>query len=123
MWLQFLEIMLLADLVQYWVHRMFHQIPWLWKFHAVHHSAEVMDWMAGNRLHLVDLALTRSLIYIPSFILGFDDLADGRLHRICFTSLGLHSCQFEISVWLAEVCVCNTAISSLASRCRTRSDR
>ncbi len=74
MWLQFLEIMLLADLVQYWVHRMFHQIPWLWKFHAVHHSAEVMDWMAGNRLHLVDLALTRSLIYIPSFILGFDEL-------------------------------------------------
>jgi lathosterol oxidase len=73
-WIQFLEIMFLADLVQYWVHRMFHQIPWLWKFHAVHHSAEVMDWMAGNRLHLVDLALTRSLIYIPSFILGFADM-------------------------------------------------
>ncbi|MBU6238595.1 MAG: sterol desaturase family protein [Planctomycetes bacterium] len=71
--LQFFEIMLLADLVQYWVHRLFHQIPWLWKFHAVHHSAEVMDWMAGNRLHLVDLALTRGLIYIPSFILGFDE--------------------------------------------------
>ena len=74
LWLQFLEIMVLADFVQYWVHRMFHQIPWLWKFHAVHHSAEVMDWMAGNRLHLVDLALTRSLIYIPAFILGFDEL-------------------------------------------------
>lgn len=71
-WLQFLEIMFLADLVQYWVHRLFHEIPWLWKFHAVHHSAEVMDWMAGNRLHLVDLALTRSLIYVPSFVLGFD---------------------------------------------------
>jgi sterol desaturase/sphingolipid hydroxylase (fatty acid hydroxylase superfamily) len=72
-WVQFLEIMLLADIVQYWVHRMFHQIPWLWKFHAVHHSAEVMDWMAGNRLHLVDLAVTRSLIYVPSFVLGFDE--------------------------------------------------
>ncbi len=73
-WLQFLEIMILADLVQYWVHRMFHKIPWLWKFHAVHHSAEVMDWMAGNRLHLVDLAVTRSLIYVPSFVLGFSDM-------------------------------------------------
>jgi len=49
MWMQFLEIIILADLVQYWVYRMFHQIPWLWKFHAVHHSAEVMDWMAGKR--------------------------------------------------------------------------
>jgi sterol desaturase/sphingolipid hydroxylase (fatty acid hydroxylase superfamily) len=71
-WLQFLEIMFLADLVQYWVHRMFHEISWLWKFHAVHHSAEVMDWMAGNRIHLVDLALTRSLIYVPAFVLGFN---------------------------------------------------
>lgn len=72
-WVQFLEIMVLADLVQYWVHRAFHEIPWLWKFHAVHHSAEVMDWMAGNRLHLVDLAATRSLVYVPSFVLGFAD--------------------------------------------------
>lgn len=70
--LQFLEIMLLADLVQYWVHRMFHEVPWLWRLHAVHHSASVMDWMAGNRLHIVDLALTRSLIYVPAFVLGFD---------------------------------------------------
>ncbi len=70
--LQFVEIMFLADIVQYWVHRAFHQIPWLWKFHAVHHSAEVMDWMAGNRLHIFDLAITRSTIYIPSFIMGFD---------------------------------------------------
>ena len=73
-WLQFLEIMLLADFVQYWIHRLFHEIPWLWRFHAVHHSAEVMDWMAGNRLHIVDLAITRSLIYVPSFILGFDEI-------------------------------------------------
>lgn len=72
-WLQFLEIMLLADLVQYWIHRMFHEVPWLWKFHAVHHSAEVMDWMAGNRIHIVDLAVTRSLIYVPAFVLGFAD--------------------------------------------------
>lgn len=72
MWLQFLEIMMLADIVQYWVHRMFHEISWLWRFHAVHHSASVMDWMAGNRIHIVDLAITRSLIYVPAFVLGFD---------------------------------------------------
>ena len=73
-WLQFIEIMILADLVQYWVHRTFHVIPWLWKFHAVHHSTEVLDWLSGNRLHIVDLAVTRSLIYIPAFVLGYDDI-------------------------------------------------
>lgn len=83
--LQFLAIALLADIVQYWVHRSFHEISWLWKFHAVHHSAEVMDWMAGNRLHVVELALTRSLIYIPSFIMGF---ADGPMYAyIVFVAL------------------------------------
>jgi sterol desaturase/sphingolipid hydroxylase (fatty acid hydroxylase superfamily) len=72
---QILEIMLLADLMQYWVHRLFHVIAWLWKFHAIHHSTEVMDWMAGNRMHLVDLALTRSMVFVPAYVLGFADLA------------------------------------------------
>ena len=72
---QILEIMFLADLMQYWVHRLFHEISWLWKFHAVHHSAEVMDGMAGTRLHIVDLALTRSMVFVPAYVLGFADLA------------------------------------------------
>jgi lathosterol oxidase len=57
------------------MHRMFHVIPWLWKFHAVHHSAEVIDWMAGSRQHLVDLAITRSAMYIPAYVLGFSESA------------------------------------------------
>jgi hypothetical protein len=45
-------VLLVADLVQYWTHRAYHEIPLLWRFHAVHHSAEHMDWMAGSRLGL-----------------------------------------------------------------------
>ena len=71
--LQFVEILFLTDLVQYWVHRLFHTVPALWRFHAVHHSAETMDWLAGSRLHLVDVAVTRGLTYIPVYILGFDE--------------------------------------------------
>jgi lathosterol oxidase len=73
--LQVVEIMVLADLVQYTIHRLFHVIPWLWRFHAVHHSTEVLDWMSGNRLHIVDLAATRSLIYVPAYVLGFAESA------------------------------------------------
>jgi lathosterol oxidase len=71
MWLQVLEIMLLADLGQYWIHRAFHRIPALWPFHAVHHSSRMLDWLAGSRLHLVDVLVTRSLILVPLFLLGF----------------------------------------------------
>ncbi len=43
LWLQLVEIMFLTDLVQYWVHRAFHRIPFLWRFHAIHHSAKMLD--------------------------------------------------------------------------------
>jgi lathosterol oxidase len=69
--LQFLGILLVTDLTQYWVHRAFHRVPWLWRFHRIHHSAEAMDWLAGSRLHLVDVAVTRGLTYVPIYVLGF----------------------------------------------------
>jgi lathosterol oxidase len=68
---QFVAILFVADLTQYWVHRAFHRVPWLWRFHKIHHSAETMDWLAGSRLHLVDIAVTRGLSYVPVYVLGF----------------------------------------------------
>jgi sterol desaturase/sphingolipid hydroxylase (fatty acid hydroxylase superfamily) len=69
--LQFLEIVFLADLTEYIVHRLFHRIPFLWRFHAIHHSAQHMDWLAGSRLHFVDIVVTRGLTFVPLFVLGF----------------------------------------------------
>lgn len=72
---QFLACVLVADLTQYWVHRAFHRIPWLWRFHEVHHSAETMDWLAGSRLHLLDVIVTRGLVLLPLIAIGFDSRA------------------------------------------------
>lgn len=68
---QFVAIMFLTDVVQYWVHRAFHRVPWLWQFHAVHHSAKEMDWMAGARMHFFEIVALRSLTVLPMFVLGF----------------------------------------------------
>ena len=68
-------ILLAADFTQYWVHRAFHTVPFLWPFHAIHHSAEEMDWLAGSRLHLLDVIVTRGLTYVPIFVLGFSEAA------------------------------------------------
>lgn len=70
-WLQFVEIMFLTDLAQYWVHRAFHQVKFLWHFHAVHHSAKSMDWMAGARMHFLEIVVLRASTAIPMFTLGF----------------------------------------------------
>ncbi|MES2694285.1 MAG: sterol desaturase family protein [Verrucomicrobiota bacterium] len=72
---QFIAIMFLTDFVQYWVHRTFHRIPWLWRFHAVHHSAQHMDWMAGARMHFLEILVLRSTTVIPMFVLGFSSAA------------------------------------------------
>ena len=68
--LELLVLMLAADFVQYWVHRAFHEIAWLWPFHAVHHSTEYMDWLAGSRMHLVQELCDRALVVIPLYLLG-----------------------------------------------------
>ncbi|MFO0945739.1 MAG: sterol desaturase family protein [Planctomycetota bacterium] len=66
---------LVADFAQYWIHRAFHSVPMLWRFHAIHHSVEAMDWLAGSRLHLFDAILTRGLTFIPIYVLGFSQAA------------------------------------------------
>ena len=65
--------LLVADLVQYWTHRAYHEVPFLWRFHAVHHSTKHMDWMAGSRLHLFELLTTRVSILGVLYVLGFTE--------------------------------------------------
>jgi len=55
----------------YWGHRLTHTVPFLWRFHAVHHSIELMDWVAAGRLHPVDQAFTQAFTVMPLVILGF----------------------------------------------------
>ena len=68
---QFAIAMLATDFVQYWFHRAFHRIPFLWGFHAVHHSAKSMDWLAGSRMHFVEIILLRGVTSLPLLTLGF----------------------------------------------------
>ena len=71
-WLaQFALAMVLTDLAQYGIHRLFHRVPFLWGFHAVHHSARTMDWLAGARMHFVEVVVLRGLTSLPLLTLGF----------------------------------------------------
>lgn len=47
----------LFDVAIYWVHRWSHEVPFLWRFHAVHHSTQYLDWVSGFRVHPLDGAL------------------------------------------------------------------
>lgn len=73
--LQVVEIMILTDFAQYWFHRVFHRVPFLWGFHAVHHSTRAMDWLAGARMHFIEIVLLRGLTAVPMLTFGFSPVA------------------------------------------------
>lgn len=76
-WLQFVQVLIIADIGFYLVHRLFHKVPWLWKFHAVHHSIEELDWLAAHRVHPVDQLLTKGASFVPCIVLGYSEAAIG----------------------------------------------
>ena len=85
-------IVLVADLMQYWTHRAYHEVPMLWRLHAVHHSAKYMDWLAGSRQHFLELLLTRALILGPIFVLGFSkEVIDAYIVIVGFQAVFNHA--------------------------------
>jgi lathosterol oxidase len=62
---QFFLAVLVADLAEYAIHRAFHKVPFMWRFHAIHHSSKALDWIAGSRSHIVDDVAVRGFILIP----------------------------------------------------------
>lgn len=70
-WLQALEVILLSDFLIYWGHRFQHNNAFLWRFHATHHTAEHLDWLAAHREHPFDTLYTVGLINLPALLLGF----------------------------------------------------
>lgn len=98
---QFLGCVLVADMAQYWVHRAFHAVPWLWRFHSVHHSAQSMDWIAGSRLHLLDVVVTRGLVLLPLVVMGFDSRAVlAYLVLVSFHAVFIHANFAPRARWL-----------------------
>lgn len=70
-WLQCAGVVLFSDLAIYWAHRASHAVPFLWRFHRVHHTAERLDWLAAHREHPFDNLYTRLVENLPLLVLGF----------------------------------------------------
>jgi sterol desaturase/sphingolipid hydroxylase (fatty acid hydroxylase superfamily) len=61
------------EFFDYWAHRAMHEIPWLWRLHATHHSAPRLYWLNGTRAHPGEIALRFGIVgIVPLAILGVD---------------------------------------------------
>jgi sterol desaturase/sphingolipid hydroxylase (fatty acid hydroxylase superfamily) len=69
-WVRMLAVFFVGQVGFYWAHRWTHEMPFLWRFHALHHSAGEMDWLVNSRAHPIDMIFTRLVGFIPIYALG-----------------------------------------------------
>jgi sterol desaturase/sphingolipid hydroxylase (fatty acid hydroxylase superfamily) len=70
LWVRLTAGLVVGEIGFYWGHRIMHQAPALWRFHAIHHSAEQMDWLVNTRAHPVDLFIGHLSGRVPIYALG-----------------------------------------------------
>ena len=66
---QFFFAVVVADVAEWTIHYALHKVPFLWRFHSIHHSSEALDWIAGSRSHFVDDTLVRGFILVPMMLM------------------------------------------------------
>ena len=60
----------MADFLRYWLHRAFHRFPFMWAFHAVHHSPHRLYWLNVGRFHPLEKAVQYLADALPFALLG-----------------------------------------------------
>ncbi len=86
-WSQFLLMFVIADFIQWNIHRLLHKSKFLWEFHKVHHSVEQMGFAAHLRYHWFEAFFYKTLQYIPLAMLGFG-ITDFFLLHIIAVAIG-----------------------------------
>src|SRR5205085_9097967 len=74
LWQQCVLVLLIQEVLLYWTHRLFHT-RLAWGFHAVHHSATVVDWMTMRRFHPLNDLLAFTLADVLVLLMGFTPAA------------------------------------------------
>lgn len=71
LWAEVLVMLLITEFTFYWVHRLMHTHPLLWKIHRLHHSIREMDWLSGYRKHILETVVQTMVPALPLAALGF----------------------------------------------------
>jgi sterol desaturase/sphingolipid hydroxylase (fatty acid hydroxylase superfamily) len=69
LWVQIIIFLIASDFLLYWIHRGFHR-PAMWKYHAVHHSSEELEWISAARFHPVNIFLGTVAVDVTLLLAG-----------------------------------------------------
>lgn len=103
-------VFLCEDFSRFLLHYFYHKIPFLWRFHAIHHSANILTPLTLYRIHCVEMAINscRSLLVIGGLSGVFIYIFDGVIKPVDILGASVFSFLFHLagsnlrhsSVWL-----------------------
>lgn len=82
-------MVLLVDLMRYWVHRFAHTNPILWRLHAVHHSPDKLYWLNTARFHPLEKVLHFTFDSMPFILLGVNEYVLA-FYFVCYAVNGFY---------------------------------
>ncbi|MCC6245047.1 MAG: sterol desaturase family protein [Gemmatimonadaceae bacterium] len=98
-----LAAVLLLDLWTYAWHRLNHVVPFLWRFHRVHHSDREMDVTTANRFHVGEI-IASSLLRLPIFVLIGVRPEELALYEVLlFAVVQFHHANIGLPEWLDRI--------------------
>lgn len=96
-WIEWIIAILLFDAWTYYWHRINHRIPFLWRFHRVHHSDPHMDVTTANRFHTGEIVMS-SVLRIPLIILLGASIEQLALYELLmFAVVQFHHANISVS--------------------------
>jgi len=105
-----LVLFVISDFTRYWLHRFLHTIPFLWKFHKVHHSAKVLTPITFYRIHPIENLLfglryalsigvvTGVFVYLFGAMIGIYEIVGTNAILYIFSLLGSNLRHTHIKV-------------------------
>ena len=100
-WVKLMLGVAMFDFVTYWFHRLSHTVPFLWRFHRVHHSDTKMDASSNFRSHPLEAYLwfgTSNML--AAGIFGLDLLTFGLYFLIVTPLFFLEHANLRFPAWL-----------------------
>ena len=71
-WARFVFGVLALDFLYWLQHWINHKVPWLWQFHAVHHSQKELSFFSDFRYHVFEYVIRETIMVVPFLILQVD---------------------------------------------------
>lgn len=104
LWAQLVMVAAVLDLSLYAMHRISHLVPWLWRLHEPHHSAERLYWMNGERRHPLHAAIMAGPGLLVLFALGSPSALVATWFGILTVHLAFQHANLDYSLgWLRRV--------------------